>query len=74
MAGGHVEAITAHVGRHLQVRPKAADSRARTLAFDAEGAPVLVGPRGFYLRASFTRVLVERALASPLATERGSGA
>lgn len=54
------EGLTGHVGRALQVRPKAADSRIRTVAFDEEGGMFEHNPRGFYLRPSFTRTLVPR--------------
>ena len=57
---GHVEALTGHLGRCLQIRPKAAHSRARRIGFDAEGVPFAALPRGFYLRASFTRALLAR--------------
>ncbi len=62
---GHVEAVTGHVGRFLQIRPKAAHSRARRVGFDAEGAPFAALPKGFYLRPSFTRALLERHFALP---------
>ncbi len=65
IGGGHVESLTGHLGRSLQIRPKAADSRARRLGFDAEGLPFAALPRGFYLRASFTRALLERHYALP---------
>ncbi len=57
VAIGQVEALTAHVGRWLQARPKAAHSRVRTLAYDAEG-PQLALPRGFYMRAKVTARLL----------------
>jgi DNA mismatch repair protein MutH len=58
---GDVESITGHFGRFLQVRPKAADSRSRRRAFDADGVAFAALPRGFYLRATFTeRVVRER--------------
>ncbi len=62
---GHVEELSGHLGRFLQIRPKAAHSRARRLGFDAEGAPFAALPRGFYLRPSFTRALLERHFALP---------
>jgi DNA mismatch repair protein MutH len=62
---GQVEALTGHRGRFLQVRPKAAHGRARRLAFDADGAPIAAMPRGFYLRPSFTRAIIERHYALP---------
>jgi DNA mismatch repair protein MutH len=51
---GDVESITGHIGKYLQIRPKAADSRARRRGFDVDGAPFAVLPRGFYLRTAFT--------------------
>jgi DNA mismatch repair protein MutH len=62
---GHVESLTGHLGRSLQIRPKAAHSRARRIGFDAEGVPFAALPRGFYLRASFTRALLSRHYALP---------
>lgn len=57
LARGDVERISAHLGQRLQVRPKAAHAGVRTVAADTDGAPVAALPRGFYLRASFTREL-----------------
>lgn len=57
---GGVASLTAHAGRALQVRPKAANSRVKTLAFDEDDAPIAHNPRGFYLRPSFTATLVPR--------------
>jgi len=62
---GHVEALTGHLGKYLQIRPKAAHSRARRLGFDADGAPFAALPRGFYLRASFTGAILARHFALP---------
>jgi DNA mismatch repair protein MutH len=62
---GHVEQLTGHLGRFLQIRPKAAHSRARRVGFDADGAPFAALPKGFYLRPSFTRTLLERHFALP---------
>jgi DNA mismatch repair protein MutH len=57
---GDVESVTGHLGRYLQVRPKAANSRARRRGLDGDGASFATLPRGFYLRATFTaRVLSE---------------
>lgn len=58
---GDVESITGHLGRHLQVRPKAANSHARRRGIDAEGEAFAALPKGFYLRAGFTaKILAER--------------
>jgi len=62
---GHVEALTGHLGRFLQIRPKAAHSRARRVGIDADGVPFAALPKGFYLRPSFTRSLLERHFALP---------
>jgi DNA mismatch repair protein MutH len=56
---GRTSEITGHLGTALQVRPKAADSHARRIAFDDEGAPYSEMPRGFYLRAEFTAALLD---------------
>lgn len=62
---GHVEELSGHLGKILQIRPKAAHSRARRLGFDADGVPFAALPRGFYLRPSFTRALLQRHFALP---------
>jgi DNA mismatch repair protein MutH len=59
---GDVDRITGSLGRALQVRPKAADSRARRVGFDAEGVPYAALPRGFYLRATFTEAILRQHL------------
>jgi DNA mismatch repair protein MutH len=57
---GELEDISGHLGRVLQIRPKARDSRARSHGLDADGARTLALPRGFYLRAAFTRAILAR--------------
>jgi DNA mismatch repair protein MutH len=57
---GELEDITGHLGRVLQIRPKARDSRARANGLDADGALTRALPRGFYLRASFTQAILAR--------------
>jgi DNA mismatch repair protein MutH len=58
---GDLERITGHLGRFLQVRPKARNSRSRRRSMDAEGRAVDTLPRGFYLRTQFTaRILEDR--------------
>lgn len=58
VALGHVESLTARLGRWLQLRPKAAHGRVRTLASGADGELIATIPRGFYLRARVTRALL----------------
>lgn len=57
---GRVEHITARHGEVLQLRPKAANSRALTEAYGANGQPIKTLPRGFYLKTTFTASLLER--------------
>jgi DNA mismatch repair protein MutH len=58
VALGRVESLTAHLGRWLQARPKAAHSGVRTRAYGQDGEPLRALPRGFYLRARFTGALL----------------
>lgn len=57
---GQVERITARHGEVLQLRPKAANSKALTEAIGAHGEPILTLPRGFYLKKNFTGMLLAR--------------
>jgi DNA mismatch repair protein MutH len=66
---GRLEEVTGHLGRFLQVRPKAANSRVRRRVRDEEGAPHLALPRGFYLRPEFTAQLLRRHVVLPRADE-----
>lgn len=62
---GRIEELTAHRGRFMQVRPKAAHGRVRTAAYGAEGELIETIPRGFYLRARFTGALLADPAALP---------
>ncbi len=62
---GRVEDVSAHLGRWLQLRPKAASGRTRTLALGVDGEVVATVPRGFYLRPRFTGALLADAGAEP---------
>ncbi|MCV9879206.1 DNA mismatch repair endonuclease MutH [Brenneria izbisi] len=57
---GKVESITARHGEVLQLRPKAANSRALTEAIGEFGQPIMTLPRGFYLKKTFTAPLLAR--------------
>jgi DNA mismatch repair protein MutH len=59
---GRLNEMDASQGQYLQVRPKAADSKSLCYGFDSDGSKFLTLPRGFYLRASFTELIVRRAL------------
>ncbi|MGY3568842.1 DNA mismatch repair endonuclease MutH [Vibrio paucivorans] len=56
---GQVEKITARHGEVLQLRPKAANSRALTDAYGASGKLIKTLPRGFYLRTQFTANILQ---------------
>ncbi len=67
IGGGRVEDITGHLGRYLQVRPKAKDSHARRRGTGTDGATISALPRGFYLRTSFTARILSQHFALPTA-------
>jgi DNA mismatch repair protein MutH len=54
VALGGLTELSAEMGTHLQIRPKAASSRALTAGHGAAGQAIRTLPRGFYLRPSFT--------------------
>jgi len=62
LARGKFDSLSGHLGRHLQLRPKAAKGSSRRPALDEDGARVLAQPKGFYLRARFTEALLRRHL------------
>jgi len=57
---GQVERITARHGEVLQIRPKAANSKALTEGIGENGQPIATLPRGFYLKKNFTASLLAR--------------
>lgn len=57
---GQIDAIRARDGRYLQVRPKAANSSVRLESVDRHGVRIETLPRGYYLRAAFTRAILAR--------------
>lgn len=57
IGAGRGGSLTAHEGAVLQVRPKAAHARVRTVGPSADGAGSIL-PIGFYLRAGFVGVLL----------------
>ncbi|MGL1958920.1 MAG: DNA mismatch repair endonuclease MutH [Colwellia sp.] len=59
---GKVENIQGKHGQVLQLRPKAANSKAKTQAFDHNGKPFKTLPRGFYLKIPFTQMLLHKHL------------
>lgn len=61
---GRVEEITAHLGCHLQLRPKGASASAVRWGIDEDGNAIRTLPLAFYLRASFVRSILERNFVS----------
>ncbi|AUI85333.1 DNA mismatch repair endonuclease MutH [Vibrio azureus] len=57
---GQFEKISAKHGQALHLRPKAANSRALTEAYNANGKPIKTLPRGFYLRTQFTEKILRK--------------
>ena len=60
IALGRLAAVTARRGAALQLRPKAPNARAREWTTNEDGDRILVNPRGFYLRATFTAAVLAR--------------
>ncbi|MCW8833026.1 MAG: DNA mismatch repair endonuclease MutH [Colwellia sp.] len=59
---GEVENIHGKYGQVLQLRPKAANAKAKTQAFNRDGKPFMTLPRGFYLKIPFTQMLLNKHL------------
>ena len=55
---GTLDGISSFHGQYLQIRPKAANAGALGKAFDNDGVAMETLPRGFYLRALFTKKLL----------------
>ncbi|NUP09079.1 MAG: DNA mismatch repair protein MutH [Polyangiaceae bacterium] len=62
---GRMEDVSAHLGRYMQLRPKARDGSARTIVAGREGERIATVPRGFYLRPSFTGAILAAPAALP---------
>lgn len=57
---GEQSEITAKEGEYLQLRPKAANSKMLVNGISSSGSNEKINPKGFYLRAIFTRQLLEQ--------------
>lgn len=57
---GNISMLSAKVGTYLQVRPKAAHSRILSHSIDANGEPMMINPKGFYLRTILTQKILEK--------------
>ncbi|MEI4548815.1 DNA mismatch repair endonuclease MutH [Pseudoalteromonas spongiae] len=58
IALGNIEQINGHFGQVLQLRPKAANSKALTQAIGPNGKEIMTLPRGYYLKTEFTRQIL----------------
>lgn len=56
---GRLDEISARHGEYLQIRPKAANAKSLSYAFDRAGKKTQTLPRGFYLRSSFTAEILK---------------
>jgi DNA mismatch repair protein MutH len=61
IAMGKVDKVTARHGEVLQLRPKAANSKALTESIAEDGTVKLSNPRGFYLKINFTHQILTNA-------------
>src|SRR5690606_34017887 len=66
IGSGRAASLSAREGHILQVRPKAASSKARTLVPGPDG-PTFGLPLGFYLRSAFVAALLQGRLGEFLA-------
>lgn len=57
---GQLEKINARLGTVMQIRPKAANASVLGHAIGAEGERIVSNPKGFYLRTSFTRKILDQ--------------
>lgn len=57
---GKTTRLSAKIGTYLHLRPKAAHSRVLTQGIGEEGEPLLINPRGFYLRTAFTQKILKK--------------
>lgn len=67
VASGETWHLGGRHGEALQLRPKAASARDRTLVVGADGEDSSELPRGWYLRPSFTGAVIARNLRLPRA-------
>lgn len=60
IALGNIEQLNGHFGQVLQLRPKAANSKALTQAIGPNGSEIMILPRGYYLKTEFTRQILAK--------------
>jgi len=55
---GHFDALNAHKGQYLQIRPKAANAKTFVQVIDNEGRRISTVPKGFYVRTCLTQAIL----------------
>lgn len=60
IALGNIEQVNGHFGQVLQLRPKAANSKALTQAIGPNGSEIMTLPRGYYLKTEFTKQILAK--------------
>jgi len=59
MSLGHFEDLSAHKGKYLQIRPKAANSKTFVRVLNHEGQMISTVPKGFYVRTLLTQRIIQ---------------
>lgn len=57
---GQIEKLNSKYGELLQIKIKAKNSKSLTQGVGEHGQPIFTSPRGFYLRKSFTKLLLSK--------------
>lgn len=57
---GHFDAISAHQGQYLQIRPKAANAKTFVQVIDHHGDTISTVPKGFYARTKLTQQIIQQ--------------
>jgi DNA mismatch repair protein MutH len=60
IALGRIDEVSGHLGEVMQIRPKAANSKALTETIGPDGKAMMTLPRGFYLKIPFTTAILQR--------------
>lgn len=56
---GQFEKLSAHPGRYLQIRPKAANAKTFIRVINQQGQTISIIPKGFYLRTLLTQQILK---------------
>ncbi len=57
---GQFENLSAHKGKYLQIRPKAANAKTFIQVINQYGQTISIVPKGFYLRATLTQKIIQQ--------------